>query len=305
MNLENGRKKFRKYTLVLITDKYMLPGMVVTLFSLLISADSDNSYEINIVSDDIDEHFKTLLGELLLETDRNFYLYFISEEEFSRNRYRSKYYSISSFLKFDIPEYFDQDAVLYLDSDLIFENCDVASIFNKNLDRSYLAGVPYSNFGNSIDSTFFKLRKQESNKPYFNSGVLLFNVKFCRENNFSLRCYDLYTRYGEMLKTRDQSIMNSVCNGNIVELEKLYNKPIYSSGVPIKVDSIKSGIYHMVGRPKPWDPYGRYFNKQSPFFLKWWNRLSSSRNMKADLDVVSSVRLVLRLFKHYVKCIVK
>lgn len=81
--------------------------------------------------------------------------------------------SISALLKFIIPDLLPSlDKVLYLDGDLIVEN-DLSELYSTELGDNYAATVL------DVSKVYWKSEFNSCAKNYFNSGVMLLNLKKC------------------------------------------------------------------------------------------------------------------------------
>lgn len=85
--------------------------------------------------------------------------------------------SISALLKFLIPDLLSSlDKVLYLDGDLIVQK-DLYELYSIDLEDNYVAAVPDSS------NLYWKNNFNTIVRNYFNSGVMVLNLKKMRENN--------------------------------------------------------------------------------------------------------------------------
>ncbi|MCK7489743.1 MAG: hypothetical protein MZU79_05535 [Anaerotruncus sp.] len=94
------------------------------------------------------------------------------------------YVTSAAYLKFDLPDLIpNQDKVLYLDGDIIIQK-DLSDLFEINI-KDYYAGA-VKDIG-LIDNDL-------NIKNYFNSGVMLLNLKLMRENNASTALLNIASR---------------------------------------------------------------------------------------------------------------
>ena len=124
--------------------------------------------------------------------------------------------SISALLKFLIPEMFpDIDKMLYLDGDLIAK-ADLGEIYNYDVEDYYAAAVIDSG------SIYYKHQYVKKVKNYFNSGVMLLNLKKLREEHVS----DLLLETKKNMQDAslmDQNVFNLVFDGKVLLLPIRYN----------------------------------------------------------------------------------
>lgn len=108
--------------------------------------------------------------------------------------------------------------VLYLDSDTIVLG-DLSELFEMNLKSSYVAGVV--DVMANISGYIYKGDKKMT--PFINSGVLLINLDKWREIGFTQLSVDLIKDYPDKNFLHDQSIINVVCEDNIILLDAKFN----------------------------------------------------------------------------------
>ncbi|MCU1427040.1 MAG: LPS:glycosyltransferase [Actinomycetia bacterium] len=112
----------------------------------------------------------------------------------------------------------DVDRVLYLDADtLVVDELD--SLFAQPLDDAYVAAVT-----NVLEPQFARRPLQLGlpvTQPYFNSGVLLFNLAAMRAGDCTARIVRFARE--ETLLWPDQDALNVVLGGNCVHLHPRWN----------------------------------------------------------------------------------
>lgn len=171
----------------------------------------------------------------------------------------------TALIKFELPNYFTQiDNALYLDSDVIIKG-SILELLNLDLFDSYLAAS--SEFYCHMDRIRYTLHRTVSKDFYFNSGVMLLNLKKMRKDSISSVLWD-YKLNKAKTKLMDQESLNAVLGINSIhlpikwnfnprfltkihlsEINKVYNTK-YCTINELEED-IK--IIHYVGKPdKPW-----------------------------------------------------
>lgn len=191
------------------------------------------------------------------------------------------------------------DKVLYLDSDIIVLS-DISKIFNVKLN-TYLFGA--------IEDVFpqHRISLGYSDKyTYFNSGVLLLNIKQLNsENYFNKILYSLEHNYEKYPIGTDQDVLNDAFYDRILPLSYRYNMHHEWHGcrktfIPLdKQDYEQSladlNIVHFVGPIKPWHenykkPYAQIFNHYYNFFINGINGNNVQRleDMQKDIEIVNT-----------------
>lgn len=124
--------------------------------------------------------------------------------------------SISALFKFVLPQLLpDHDKVLYLDGDLIVKK-DLGEIYDLELGENYAAVVPDSG------QIYYKHAYVRRVKKYFNSGVMLLNLKEMRKRQLA----EILVRTKKELtdsNLMDQNVFNVVFDGHIKYLPIKWN----------------------------------------------------------------------------------
>lgn len=115
----------------------------------------------------------------------------------------------------DLPN--EIDRILYIDCDTCF-NSNINEFYNQSLEGYYLIAV--------LDMVKLNFRTQiglEKNNPYYNSGMLIVNLKSWRENNLKAKYIDFIEQFDGRVPHNDQGVINAVCKGKIKTANMKYN----------------------------------------------------------------------------------
>lgn len=171
----------------------------------------------------------------------------------------------TALIKLELPNYFSElDRVLYLDSDVIVKG-SIKSLLNMDIEDVYLAATfDYWVHFNNIRYKFYKDRNEEF---YFNSGVMLLNLKKMREDHIPERLWE-YKLNSAKTNLMDQECLNVVCHSSVKPLSIKWNfNPDFLHADHVKgfnkvyheeylnIDQVLSDvrIIHYVGKKdKPW-----------------------------------------------------
>ena len=252
-----------EYPIVLITDENYLHPTIVTITSILINKHCDTKYKIYVFCNSLSEKSKKLLSSIdsCIEVVP-------FENEFSEFVGTHQHVSAAALLKFKIADKFPSyDKILYLDTDMIIQD-DLSNLFNIDIQNKY-AAVVKDMAGMLLQHAGKKLNLDN----YFNSGMMLLNIKKMREENISEKLMD-YKLHKDIRKFMDQDCFNAVFGENVVYLTCKYNyMPINQKefndkqiadfyNVPqdliSEFDSYAS-VIHLTNKEKPWvykDVYG-------------------------------------------------
>lgn len=258
--------------IVYITDKgYFMPTLV-SMKSLIESAkDSANKYNIYCVYSDLNTYEKECFS--MLQTDyARIILINRKKLDLRGNNLNTKISNSStsavpiSLLKFEIADIFpDKDKILYLDGDIIIKKT-IDKIFDIDLSDNYVAAVL------DIGLLYNKNIQACENPKYFNSGMMLLNLKKIREYNI---CNILYEKKLSSTDTTfmDQGVLNETFKGHTILLPLKYNclylgitRARYFRGLALeKINKLydenyrswnelfnDASIIHYASKDKPW-----------------------------------------------------
>lgn len=245
--------------IALATDQNMVPGLHVTLYSLLKSTEMEPN--IHLVH-------KGLTGEqieLLRETtSRGGEVRTFEVIPFTSLTIPS---GISAFhgsqLAFSVialPEYFDGvDRFIWLDSDLII-TCSVNALWKLQLDEP-IAAVSHTRTRHVLSKWRNALNDAgiDDGHPHFNTGVCVVDVDEWKSRGVTQRAFKAEKKY--QIEGGDQPLLNVATT--FTRLPRKWNEACYRSGR--QPDLLGSKIWHMVGSPKPWDVGGKLHKSYSAF----------------------------------------
>lgn len=222
---------------VLITSSDLYaPYMGVLIQSIIKNASDENNYDILIFETDISDENKAHILSLI-QSKENFKIRFVDISETIQkysfttiNKHHQKY-NYDRLAAFDILTHFDK--VLYLDSDIV-ANGNIAPIMDIELGENYVAATkcirmqmncrsskPVGSMSVRMKDYLITELKMESTDDYFNSGVMLLNLKEIRKK---------YSTSGILQKcqkknyaTVEQDVLNILFEGKVYFLSLKWN----------------------------------------------------------------------------------
>jgi lipopolysaccharide biosynthesis glycosyltransferase len=167
----------------------------------------------------------------------------------------------------------DIDKVLYLDSDLVVLD-DLGELWDTDMQgKTVLAAQDRIGYIGASDglANYRELGIPGANK-YFNSGVLLIDLKKWRALDRSAQAFRYLNDHRAIIKMEDQEALNAILFDDWCELEFRWNwqiewKPYrlgLQKGTPIEAGQRKS-LIHFTSQEKPWLP-GCEYEEQEYFF---------------------------------------
>ena len=140
-----------------------------------------------------------------------------------------------------------KERVLYLDTDTLIAN-SILPLFSLDM-KGKAVGAVTQNYPYAKES--IKRLNYDENKGYFNSGVLLIDLKQWRETNATKQSIDYCVKNIEHLSLFDQDALNVIFQDNKCELPLCYNiipanlnSDYYYT--PEHLDEIKEAVYRPV-----------------------------------------------------------
>jgi len=212
--------KENEVVISMATDENFIYPIIVLITSILENADKDTYYKIYLlISDTVSEKEKEKI--LFLKNNyNNFNIYFINMESEFNNFYQGIVKSSAGQYRLKLPDVIKENKCIYLDGDtIVFE--DLSKLYNIDLKDNLL--------GLCADLDVMSLRNRligvKENIEYFNSGVLLFDLKKCYEEKITQRFFELLELNTQKKRFYfvDQDVINKACEGRIYKLPIKYN----------------------------------------------------------------------------------
>lgn len=187
------------------------------------------------------------------------------------------------------------DKVLHIDCDtLILSN--IQGLYDTDISNAYGAAT--------LDCSPKSARSLGEKKPFYNAGVILYNLKKIREDKYLDKFIDYIVEKNGELPYMDQEVFNIVCSPNVVTLPAKYNvmsmmfvyrdmmcklfstEENYYSPKEIKEALKAPAILHMTGNrylQRPWKPICNHpFNK---LWLKYYEQIDGSTYNEPKITV--------------------
>lgn len=293
-----------------INNKFA-PVCGVTIQSIKANANPNRHYDIVVSVSDVSPENRERLQSMMTQNvsirliDANEFLSGVDSSIFVPVAHFSK----DAYFRFFIPKIFaNYTKVLYLDADIIVRH-DVAALFDIDIGNNWW-GVTHEKLIHTqacvkntwAYNTFVPYVKNilQMNKvdDYFNSGVMIWNVRQCIQDNITEKCL---AKLAKLVCPRfvDQDVMNSLANGqHIYFLEDKWNvewnapfqwtEATGSAGYEECMELLKDPYILHYTDVKPWnEPYrqnAHYFweiARQSPFYeILLFDFISQSKEEK-------------------------
>lgn len=204
--------------IVMICDEgYVMPTLVA-MTSIISNSKENTLIEFYIICDSLTEESRKRF--CLLKSERS-NISFIERNSENYSGLEKSYSKVSkaSLLKFSIPELLCKiDKALYLDGDVIACK-DLSDLYNIELGEHYAAVISDGPKNGKVAGG--KKHAYYADPKYFNSGVMLLNLKKMRDNgitdkliDFRKNCYNYFM---------DQDAFNCIFKDNVIHIDARFD----------------------------------------------------------------------------------
>lgn len=242
----------------LAADQNMVPGLHVTLYSLLMSTEVEP--HIHLVHEGLTvEQIELLRETISLGGDVKSFQTIPFRSLAVSSGEATFHGSLLTFSLIALPQYLnDVGRFIWLDSDLIV-TCNLGALWKKEFDGA-IAAVSHSKTKHVLPKWREMLNDAgiENGHPHFNTGVCILDIDEWTRKSVAERAFAAEKKYQIGV---DQPLLNAVTN--FARLPSRWNEPCYRSGR--RPNLLGSSVWHMVGSPKPWDAGGQLHKSYSAF----------------------------------------
>lgn len=201
-------------------DNYCLPTVVSILSVVNNGINIDGEVSIHVCTFGLSESNKILLRRIRNNNVRLCIDVFDKCNDRINRISQKSHVTPSALIKFELANYFSNiDQILYLDSDIIVKG-DLNKLLEIDITNCYLA-ASYE-FYCHLNRIRYTLHRSVSNEFYFNSGVMLMNLKKMREDNISDKLWD-YKLFKAKTRLMDQECLNAICGNSTIHLPIKWN----------------------------------------------------------------------------------
>ncbi len=197
------------------------------------------------------------LCKILLEYGANFKLYKIDSFQF--RGFKPLVGNRFAYSKLLIPDILRIDRVIYFDTDTIVDT-DVVELWKFDLNGAPAAARIIYPVSGAIESEFLQSVGLNLNDRYFNTGVMILDLKILRAMNFSEKAIKFSEVHEKNLATADQTVITVLLNHKIEDIDTRFNT-IVPPNEDLKNYERGKNIFHFVGAPKPWDAFSSKIHK--------------------------------------------
>ncbi|MCP8861635.1 glycosyltransferase family 8 protein [Latilactobacillus curvatus] len=266
--------------------------LAILYASILNHNDSHRHYAFYVLEDHLTARDKAVLQHVVARFDADLTFAEVNESLLA-NTVESDRILKTAYYRILIPDVFPHlDRALYIDCDALCLT-DLARLWDIDLGQSFLAAVEDAGFHERLE----KMAIDYQSPRYFNSGVMLLNLKKWRQHNIVSRVLDFINQHPEKLRFHDQDALNAILHDRWIHLHPMWNAQtnILMNTITPPTEHLKKqfletqkepALVHFCGHEKPWHassshpftPQYRYYRQR---FLKQKKRLVPFANRRS------------------------
>ena len=263
----------RRMNIAVALDSNYVRYTYVMLTSLFENQEKDQEIHIYLLQSKLTEKEKQCLEKLVESYKGSLYWIEINRSVFEKIGVVTTKWPLESYYRLMLQDILPEEVerILYLDVDVVVNN-SLYEVYNTDFEGNDICACAefFSEIGFSdIRDEIFKEYIKEG-FTYFNSGVLLMNIRLMREK-YHLKDYmKAAEKLKFNLKTPDQDLLNYVHwdSVKIIDMAKynLYARFAHNCGVTYEEVKEQTTIVHFLAG-KPWDGKIKHFGIEK----LWWN----------------------------------
>jgi lipopolysaccharide biosynthesis glycosyltransferase len=234
--------KDKKMEVLCACDERYLPHAATMLCSLL---EHNSVFRVHYFYSSITSRNLAKLKSFVVNFGSKLACYEVVEGDFKELR-ADRWISIAAYYRLLAERLLPSslDKVLYLDSDLIVRR-SLKELWNTDLADCALAAV--NDYWEEPEE-----RGLPEGAKYFNSGVLLINLKFWRQNRVFEQATEFVRANPEKVRFWDQDALNMILANQWIELETCWNAQHDEHWHSATQSGTNPAIVHFISESKPW-----------------------------------------------------
>lgn len=196
-------------------NDYYIPQTGISIISLCESNKSADEINIYFIAKDCSKENISILKEITESYGRNFIEILFDDIAFDLNISNIGRHIETIYAKVYFSRIEGLDKVIYLDSDIVVVG-NLQPLWDMDLTDSYMGVV----------QTFSKVKHQlglPENHKFFNDGMAIVNVDYCRKHNLIEKVNAVVAEYNGNPPTLSEGALNKVCQGYVKYISLRYN----------------------------------------------------------------------------------
>lgn len=163
--------------------------------------------------------------------------------------YTDKRFNKSILLRLLLPKMLDTaiKKIIYIDADMLCIN-NIETLWNMDIAANIIGACPYKEKNGQEQIKRLGLK----NNQYFNSGMMIMNLRAWQEKNITEIIVECYSKFYEFFLLPDQDAINIVLQGNIQKLSFKFNRMLAANNRLLAAYERDDILLHFVNEAKPW-----------------------------------------------------
>ena len=272
-----AKNKIDPITVAFAVDQNYVQHLSVTMLSLLHNKKADVHVHFVVIGDKLSEESISVLKQLTQNHDASI---LFPEVEFSFfntliNLKTLPHISRATCGRLALDDIFEGDKLLYLDCDILVRD-DISALWDIEIAEYYAGAVwdPAQKDGN-------RRLGLPPETPYFNSGVLMLNMRQCRQDNVMRKALTFMYENSAKLMFPDQDGLNVAMNNNWFPLHPRWNVQSFMFNIFYNgklrgkypsdiIEAVKNpAIVHFTSKDKPWQ-----YHCENPYVEEYYKYLA-------------------------------
>ncbi|WP_170126472.1 glycosyltransferase family 8 protein [Leminorella richardii] len=282
-------------------DKRYQLGVAISIVSVLIN--NRNSFCFHIFTDECSDEYLNKIKDIAENFSTCINIYYV-DPAFFHTLPSTKVWSHAMYYRLLAYDWLNSEIerVLYLDADVMCAG-NLSALFQ--LDFSGNVAAVVDDFFSTKESSIVRLgSKLKDKQHYFNSGVMLVNLRIWQEESLTEKALNMLLdpALAKEIKYPDQDVLNIILSERLIFLERKYNT-IYTLKAELKDKTHKkytsvindsTVLVHYTGVTKPWHSWGFY--PSGDIFNIAWNSSPWRNSPRQSAETVSEMQ---KEYKHY------
>jgi len=239
--------------IVFCVDRRVLPGLHVSLYSVLECYGGKSRPDFTIFSDDLDAADQRLLAKSIDPLKKPYGLEIRRVNAGLFAGFPQLNSSWATYYRLLIPSMLEANRFLYLDADILCD-LDVSQLENLDMGDAPAGFVSEAPLSGCADRVIAKLLGERSDEAYFNAGIMLVNAAEWRRQEITKQALDFIQKHHPPY--HDQSALNFVLYRKAYHLNERFNTIVnmrkHWPALKAPLGSLNR-MLHFVEYPKPWD----------------------------------------------------
>lgn len=194
-----------------------IPQTGISMISLFENNKNLDKINIFFISKDVSPENKLILKNICAKYGRNLVIYELRDLAYDLKLTSTGRHIETIYAKIFFSRINGLEKVLYIDSDTII-NGSLSEFYNSDL-TSYYMGMIETYTGEKAKSQL----GMDKESSFFNDGVALVNVDYCRKNELINKCISVIKEFNGNPPILSEGVLNKVCEGHIKSLSPKYN----------------------------------------------------------------------------------